>query len=130
MRLLLDTHCWLWMQAEPERFSPLTLDRILLDPEAELLLSAASSWEIALEYRLGKLALPSPPAEYVPSRMASSGVTGLPVEHAHSLHTASLPPHHRDPFDRLLIAQAQLESIPILTADRVFADYEVEILEP
>ena len=118
------------MQVEPERFSQITMDRVLLEPEAELLLSAASSWEIAIKYRLGKLPLPSPPGEYVPSRMRSSGVAGLPVEHAHSLHTASLPLHHRDPFDRLLIAQAQLESIPILTADPVFGDYEVEVLEP
>jgi len=130
VRILLDTHCWLWMQTEPERFSTKTTESILLDPECELLLSAASSWEIAIKFRLGKLHLPVAPAEYVPSRMASSGVAGLPVEHSHSLHVASLPPHHRDPFDRLLIAQAQLEALPILTADPAFARYDVETLRP
>jgi PIN domain nuclease of toxin-antitoxin system len=118
------------MQTEPERFSTTIMESLLLDPEAELLLSAASSWEIAIKYRLGRLDLPAPPAEYVPTRMASSGVLGLPIEHAHSLQVAALPAHHRDPFDRLLIAQAQLESVPILTADSEFARYDVETLKP
>ncbi len=127
MRLLLDTGCWLWMQAAPERFSP---DRLALleSPQTELFLSAASSWEIAIKYALGRLPLPEPPAIYVPDRMTSSGVAALPVEHAHALRVAELPPHHRDPFDRLLVAQAQLEKLPLLTADPLLAQYEVEIL--
>jgi len=102
MRFLLDTQCWLWMQAEPDRFSPETR-KLLLDPSNELFLSAASSWEIAIKYALGKLPLPEPPSTYVPSRMQSSGVIGLAIEHAHALHVESLPSHHRDPFDRLLV---------------------------
>lgn len=117
------------MQAEPDRFSSETR-KLLLDPSNELFLSAASSWEIAIKYALGKLPLPEPPSTYVPSRMQSSGVIGLAIEHAHALHVESLPPHHRDPFDRLLVAQAQLEAIPIMTADRVLASYSVTIVTP
>lgn len=129
MRLLIDTQCWLWMQAEPDRFRSETR-KLLLDPGNELYLSAASSWEIVIKYALGKLPLPEPPSTYVPSRMQSSGVIGLAIEHAHALHVDGLPPHHRDPFDRLLIAQAQLEAMSILSADRAFALYPVTILAP
>ena len=124
MKILLDTHCWLWMAASPQRFS----DRARALVEAgtnELYLSAASAWEIAIKYSLGKLRLPEPPTRYVPSRLNATGTTALPIEHSHALHVATLPPHHRDPFDRLLIAQAQLEDLPILTADPLFARYNV-----
>lgn len=77
----------------------------LRDPAHVLLLSAASSWEIALKHRLGKLPLPDAPDRYVPDRMRRSGTTGLAVEHAHALAVVALPDHHRDPFDRMLIAQ-------------------------
>lgn len=115
------------MQAARERLSPHS-QALLLDPQNELFLSSVSSWEIAIKYSIGKLPLPSPPAEYVPSRMETSGTAALPVLHAHALHVPTLPLHHADPFDRLLIAQAQLEGLNILTADRKFTDYEVEIL--
>jgi PIN domain nuclease of toxin-antitoxin system len=126
---LLDTQCWLWMQAEPDRFSAETR-KLLLSPGNELYLSAASSWEIAIKYALGKLPLPEPPASYVPSRMQTSGVIGLAIEHAHALRVDSLPPHHRDPFDRLLVAQAQLEDLSLVTADRVLAQYSITIVTP
>jgi PIN domain nuclease of toxin-antitoxin system len=128
MRLLVDTHCWLWMQTAPERFSAPAL-ALLVDTNNELLLSAASAWEIAIKFALGKLPLPAPPQDYVPSRMLTSGTKGLPVQHAHALRVAELPPHHGDPFDRLLVAQAQVEQIPIMTADPLFRRYAVEILE-
>ncbi|HKH44690.1 MAG TPA: type II toxin-antitoxin system VapC family toxin [Thermoanaerobaculia bacterium] len=127
MRILLDTHCWLWMQAKSTRLSPQTR-ALLQDPENQLFLSAASSWEIAIKYALGKLPLPLPPVEYVPSRMETSGTSPLPVQHSHALHAGSLPLHHADPFDRLLIAQAQLENLKILTADSQFEAYEVALL--
>ncbi len=114
------------MQTEPERFGP-EARAIIEEGSNELLFSAGSSWEIAIKYSLGRLSLPIPPHEYVPSRMESSGVTPLAVEHRHALRVAQLPPHHRDPFDRLLIAQAQSEGVPILTADRQLEPYEVEI---
>jgi PIN domain nuclease of toxin-antitoxin system len=115
------------MQAESKRLSSQTR-ALLEDPENQLLLSAASSWEIAIKYALGKLPLPLRPIEYVLSRMETSGTSPLPIQHSHALHAGSLPRHHEDPFDRLLIAQAQLENVPILTADRQFEAYEVELL--
>lgn len=115
------------MQVAQERFSDRAL-RLVQDPNTDLVLSAASSWEIAIKYSLGRLPLPAPPAEYVLERIETSGVTPLPIEHTHALWVAGLPSHHRDPFDRLLIAQAQLEELAILTADRQFEPYDVEIL--
>jgi len=126
VRLLLDTQCWLWMQVSPERFSAPALE-LIQHPESELVLSAASSWEIAIKHALGELRLPIAPEEYVPTRMERSGMTALAIEHSHALRVASLPLHHRDPFDRLLIAQAQIEKLPILTADRQLEPYDVEI---
>jgi len=115
------------MQADSKRLSP-PVRGILQDPDNQLFLSAASSWEIAIKYALGKLPLPLPPMEYVLSRMETSGTTPLPVQHSHALHVGSLPHHHADPFDRLLIAQAQLENLEILTVDRQFEAYEVVVL--
>ena len=127
MKILLDTHCWLWMAASLQRFSDSA--RALVETrDNDLYLSAASAWEIAIKHSLGKLRLPEPPVRYVPSRLGATGTTALPIEHSHALHVATLPPHHRDPFDRLLVAQAQLEDLPILTADPVFARYDVTII--
>ena len=127
MRVLLDTQAWLWMQAAPARFSP-GARQLVEDPATTLLLSAASSWEIAIKYGLGKLELPDPPDVYVPDRMRFGGVTPLPIEHSHALRVAALDLHHRDPFDRLLVAQAQVEKLPILSADPVFERYGVEFI--
>lgn len=127
MRILLDTQVWLWMQSAPARLGPRAL-AVVVDPENDLLLSAASSWEIAIKHALGKLRLPAPPPEYVPSRMQASGTNALPITHAHALQVASLPAHHRDPFDRLLVAQAQVESLPVLTADPQIGRYAVEAI--
>lgn len=99
MKFLLDTHCWFWLQTERTRFDADLLET-LADPETERYLSAASAWEISIKYAAGKLPLPEPPAIYVPQRMRISGVEGLAITHAHALAVASLPPLHRDPFDR------------------------------
>lgn len=127
--ILLDTQCWLWMLAAPERFTDAGRAAVT-DRTNELYLSAASAWEIAIKFALGKLSLPGAPADVVPSLMNESDVRALPVQITHALHVAQLPPHHRDPFDRLLIAQAQMERIPILTADPKLALYDVEVLDP
>jgi PIN domain nuclease of toxin-antitoxin system len=127
LRILLDTHCWLWMAVDPERLSTSTQE-LLRDGENELLFSAVSSWEIAIKYSQGRLPLPNEPADLIPELLAQSGTHSLPIQHHHTLQVAKLPPHHRDPFDRLLIAQAQVERIPILTADRQFARYDVELI--
>lgn len=115
------------MVASPERLSARTRE-LVVSVENELLLSAASAWEIAIKYALGKLTLGAAPQVVIPELMARSGVTPLPVVHAHALHVASLPPHHRDPFDRLLVAQAQLERLPILTGDPQLEAYQVEVI--
>ena len=125
--MLLDTQCWLWLQVAPERLSSATLD-LLNDPDSEFYLSAASAWEVAIKHSLGKLPLPLPPDEYVRTRMEVSGTLPLAIEHRHALRVACLPLHHRDPFDRLLVAQAQEEELRLVTSDRQLAAYEVELL--
>jgi PIN domain nuclease of toxin-antitoxin system len=127
MRVLLDTHAWLWWLTEPERL-PRKASRILGRGENEILLSVASSWEIAIKFALGKLKLPEPPERFVPARLMRDGIKTLHIEHRHALHVASLPLHHHDPFDRLLIAQGQVEGLPIVTADHKFKPYEVEVI--
>jgi PIN domain nuclease of toxin-antitoxin system len=125
--VLLDTQVWLWMLAAPERLSR-KAKGLVVSADNELLLSAASAWEIAIKHGLGKLHLPEPPVEYVSRLMVSTGVTPLPVVHRHALHVATLPPHHRDPFDRLLIAQAVLERVPVVTANPVFRRYGIKTI--
>ena len=127
MRVLLDTQAWLWMQVAPERFSEAARE-LVEDSRNELFLSAASSWEIAIKFALGKLPLPEPPAQYVPSRLQTSGTKALSVEQRHALHVATLPQHHRDPFDRLIVAQAELENLPVLTSDPAIMHYDVETI--
>jgi PIN domain nuclease of toxin-antitoxin system len=126
-RYLIDTHVWLWMQADPDKLRDETR-AIVQDVRNSILFSAASAWEIAIKYRLGKLPLPEPPASYVPDRMRRSGTSALSVDHAHTLRTADLPDHHRDPFDRILVAQAQLLDLTIMTADEQFSAYDVAIV--
>lgn len=126
MRLLVDTHVLLWMLAEPNRLgSHLST---VEDDRTEVLVSAASSWEIAIKHAIGRLPLPEPPERFLPRRLRALDATPLPVEHGHALGTASLPPVHWDPFDRLLVAQARALGIPVLTADRVLTRYPVEVL--
>ncbi|MGQ0733867.1 MAG: type II toxin-antitoxin system VapC family toxin [Acidobacteriota bacterium] len=128
MRVLLDTQCWLWMAAAPERLSA-RARALLDDADNELLFSSASAWEIAIKHALGRLQLPEPPARYVPSRTTALRTTPLAIEQAHALGAGALPPHHRDPFDRLLIAQAVAERVPIMTTDAVFERYDVRVID-
>jgi PIN domain nuclease of toxin-antitoxin system len=126
VRVLLDTHVFLWLHTEPERLGEQL--PVVEDERNELLLSAASSWEIAIKHGLGRLPLPEPPQRYVPARLRAIGARALPVEHTHALAVAALEPLHRDPFDRLLVAQAGLLDVPILTADPLLARYPVQAL--
>jgi PIN domain nuclease of toxin-antitoxin system len=128
MRLLLDTQCFLWMTAAPGRFRPPAW-QLLHSPATILYLSAASAWELAIKCGLGKIVLPETPAVYVEDRVRRTRATPLPISLTHALRVADLPRHHRDPFDRLLVAQAQIEKLAILTADRQLAVYDVEIVE-
>ena len=125
-RYLIDTHVWLWLQSAPSRLASQLLDQ-LSDDSNDLLLSAASSWEISIKYGLGKLPLPEPPHLYVPDRMRRSGTAALAVEHMHALGVDELPALHRDPFDRLLIAQARYLGLTLVTADPQIARYDVEV---
>lgn len=127
MKILLDTHCWLWLVTEPERIRRGVVD-MLVTADNDVYVSAATAWEIVIKHALGKLSLPVPPAEYVPSRMAALGHLTLPIEQRHALHVAGLPPHHKDPFDRILVAQAQIEDMHLVTADRIMSAYDIRIL--
>lgn len=125
-RYLLDTHVWLWLQTTPERLGD-EVGELLVDRTHTLLLSAASGWEIAIEYRLGELPLPEPPGEYVPDRMRRDGQGHASADRARPCSPgAELPDHHNDPFDRLLVAQAQELAIPIMTADPQLSAYAVD----
>jgi PIN domain nuclease of toxin-antitoxin system len=129
MKILIDTQCWLWLNAEPERFSSMTLEQ-LKQPAAMRLLSAASVWELAIKVSTGRLVLPDPLVTYVPSRLAETRTEVLPITGDHALRVAALPWHHRDPFDRLIIAQGQIEGVQILTADDTFREYDVGLMAP
>ncbi|WP_052664639.1 type II toxin-antitoxin system VapC family toxin [Nitriliruptor alkaliphilus] len=126
MRVLLDTHVWLWMLTEPERLGEAA--ELVGAADTDLLLSAASTWEIVIKHGLGRLDLPTPPASYVPDRIRSTQVTPLPIEHSHTIEVAALPQLHRDPFDRLLVAQARILGVPLLSADPRIAAYDVDVL--
>ena len=119
MRLLLDTNALLWLLAGDPRLG--TQARQEVEAAAELVVSAASLWEIAIKVSIGKLAaLPG-----LPAVLAEAGVRRLGIEEEHLRRLESLPWHHRDPFDRLLVAQAQAEALTVLTADPAFGDYAV-----
>lgn len=126
MRLLLDTHVFIWLHAEPSRLGEHV--ELLEDLENELLVSAVVAWEIAIKHPLGRLTLPEPPQRYVPERTRAIGAVSVAIEQAHALAVASLPPIHRDPFDRLLVAQAVVLGAPIVTGDPVIARYPIETL--
>src|SRR5439155_11897462 len=125
--ILLDTHIWIWMTMNPERLSK-RARRLIEDEQNDLLLSAASAWEISIKWVLGKLTLPSTPAHFVPEQLAITKTYPLAIQHSHVLRVAELPRNHNDSFDRVLIAQAQIERIPILTNDPQFKAYDVEIM--
>ncbi len=127
VRILLDTHAWLWMISTPERFSKQAL-RMVEKTSVELVLSAASAWEISIKHGLGRIELPGDAEAVIPDLMLRSGVEALPITHTHALRAGALPAHHKDPFDRILVAQAQLEGIPILTADQEIPSYDVEVI--
>lgn len=122
MRLLLDTHVFLWTASEPEKIAePARL--AIANAENEVYVSAAVAWEITLKTALGKLKVPGDPAVWFPARVRSLGFAQLPILAEHALAVGALPDHHRDPFDRLLIAQAQLEGMHLVTRDPEIQKY-------
>ena len=127
MRLLLDTHTFLWWTADDPKLSS-GAEAAIASATNEVLVSAVNGWEIAIKARLGKLPLPEAPDLFV-ARMVQRHAFGvLPVSLTHALHEYHLPTHHSDPFDRLLIAQAQLEKLTLVTNDALVAQYNVSTL--
>lgn len=127
MKYLLDTSIFLWSLGAERKLNHKARE-LLSSSAAELYLSAASSWEISIKYALGTLALSKPPSQFVPDGVRALALRPLEITHFHSLAAGELPPHHRDPFDRMLIAQARMENMLLLTADRTFLKYEVKIM--
>ncbi|HEY0702244.1 MAG TPA: type II toxin-antitoxin system VapC family toxin [Candidatus Acidoferrales bacterium] len=126
MKYLLDTGIWLWSVSAVDRLNQ-KAKAFIQEGEDELYFSAVSTWEISIKAATGKLRLPEPPVDYVPSRLSSQRIQNLSITSVHALGVYSLPRHHDDPFDRMLIAQARAEKMTILTADRAFRSYDVPV---
>ena len=127
MRLLLDTHTFIWWDSDPARLSSRARE-LLYDQENELLVSVASVWEMQIKLQLGKLQLAMALEDLVAAQQEVNGVEVLPVALGHVFALGSLPPHHKDPFDRLLVAQANAEDAALVSGDPVLAQYPVRLL--
>lgn len=127
-RLLLDTNAWLWMMSDSERLGT-AARQVVADEANELILSAVCAWEISIKWALGKLPLPLPPVEFVKASIEQAGLTRLQIDFSHVVKVASLAPHHHDPFDRLLVAQAQVTGLAVLTGDPMFGRYGVATID-
>ncbi len=127
MRYLLDTHTFLWWNMDDAQLSPLAKE-IIADGDNEIFLSAATAWELAIKTARGRLALPEDPTRYVSNRINLHGFQALPIQIYHAVQVYKLPMHHADPFDRLLIAQSQIEAMPLISVDGEIRKYEVEVV--
>jgi PIN domain nuclease of toxin-antitoxin system len=126
VRYLLDTGVWLWTLDSVDRLNKKAVE-LLADGTQDLYFSAASSWEISIKMKIGKLKLPGSPATYVPKRLSAQSIQSLAISQKHALAVYDLPMHHADPFDRLLVAQARTEGMVLLTADAIFREYKVDL---
>ncbi len=124
MKLLIDTHVLLWWFMRSDRLKK-KIRETLADPANDVFVSAAATWEIAIKTAIDRLTLPGDPGQYLSDRIRRAGIAELPITPAHTYGVFALPPHHADPFDRLLIAQAQHEGLTIVTSDPVFKRYDV-----
>lgn len=127
MKYLLDTHTFLWMIADDEKLS-VTAKKCILDKKSKLYLSSASIWEIVIKTSIGKLTLPEHPQTFIKKQLAENMIDELPVTFKHAFQLLQLPYHHKDPFDRMLISQAQSEKLSILTTDSLFAGYDIKTI--
>ncbi len=127
MRLLLDTHAVLWALSAPRTFLP-AARALIVDPGNDVWISVASIWEIAIKQRLGKLTLPDEAGEWLPPALEATRINHLDIRPAHAYAAAVLPDHHRDPFDRMIIAQAREEGLAVMTRDERFRRYEVTVI--
>lgn len=126
MKFLLDTHTFLWWITDDSQLSSAAFD-VIRDGNNVLFWSAASSWEVAIKHTLGRLPLPEPPEIFIPKEIEKNRIESLQINHHHAFHAGQLPSYHKDPFDRMLIAQAQTESLVLLSCDSVFNQYGVMI---
>ena len=126
MRILLDTHAFLWWITADHRLSQHSIE-LISDGNNELLFSAASGWEIAIKAGLGRLDVPDPLDRFISEHLSLNHIGVLPVQLSHALQVVALPQLHRDPFDCLLVAQAQVERLPLLSSDKRLADYDVDV---
>ena len=129
MRLLLDTHVFLWYISHDPRLPDVFRDAVR-DATNQVFLSVVSIWEAVIKHGLGKLPLPTPPAVYLPEQRLRHGVASLPLGEGALLHLAGLPHIHRDPFDRLLVAQALQHDLLLITVDDSIRGYPVKLLPP
>lgn len=127
VRVLLDTCCFLWLNSAPERLS-VQARALVRDPSNEVLLSAASAWEITQKHSKGNLPLPQPPREFVESCLSRMKIRCLPLSCEHAAASVHLPFHHKDPFDRMIVAQASVESAHLLTVDGKLSPYGIAII--
>jgi PIN domain nuclease of toxin-antitoxin system len=127
VKLLLDTCAFLWFLADSPELSPAARAQVL-DPGNEVFLSAVSAWEIARKYAQGKISLPSHPSILIPAVRRDSGIDSLPLTETDALAAEKLQLFHKDPFDRLLIAQALMGGLAIVTSDRAFDPYPVRVI--
>ncbi|TAK28764.1 MAG: type II toxin-antitoxin system VapC family toxin [Chloroflexota bacterium] len=127
MRYLLDTHTFLWWIVDDPRLSP-RVSAIIQDPNNEIWFSAASAWEIAIKAKLGRIKFEDDPVELIPQQVTANGFRNLPIQSDHALHVSRLALLHRDPFDRVLAAQALVEKMMLLTADQMMARYGVQVV--
>ena len=127
MKLLLDTHVFLWLNDDPKQLSQ-TVKALCRSGEHEFFLSMASPWEIQIKRQLGKLSLAMPIDELVRKNMLENNIKLLPVELSHISYLEQLPQHHKVPFDRIIIAQAIIEDLTVITVDHAFADYSVRVM--
>lgn len=126
MRLLLDTHVFIWLNSEPQRLSA-GFRQLCQSGEHEFFLSMASPWEMQIKQQLGKLSLQVPLDELIGKNVEQNAIRLLGIDFKHICHLASLPLHHNDPFDRIILAQALTEDLTIVTADRAFSAYEASL---
>jgi len=126
MKLLLDTHTFLWWTTDDPQLSA-TAQELIGNSRNTLYWSAASSWEVSIKYELGRLPLPDAPEQFLPAELGRNRIESLPIVDVHTFLAGGLPRHHRDPFDRMLVAQAQIETFGLITNDTNIRRYEVDV---
>ena len=124
MKILLDTCAFLWIITDAEKLSQ-TARELFVEPDNDVYLSVISVWEISIKYILGKLLLPEPPEHYIPLQRSNHDIDSLPLDEESALQLRRLPELHRDPFDRMLVCQAIVHGLTLLTPDKLITQYPV-----